>query len=575
MERVFVLDGPDRTVQLDGKSSSIHSTNDAEALLLTESTVADYLQFFMYFLRGDAGGAFALIESADDIEPADQGGRSDTSALKTARGLAHPVRAQGIETETGRWLFETTVAHAEGLFRAVIAVRPNGEVEMLDDTPLASLEGLIVRQPPSLEFDWARAQDAGSNLEAALRDFDESVRLAPNNANPHRNRALALKLLGRHDEALGEFVEAVRLAPGKAIHAQDLVNTFFDLKRVDEAILFADTLTNEVGEAAYRDGLGNRLRGLGRTADALTQYELAAKLDPGNVTYLRHRAYALLDLNRIDEAIALADAFTDRARQAAYRFTLGNRLRTMGRKDEALVQHQAAVKLTPDNVGYRNGMILTLFHLGRVDEAIHEALHGGRRPADDADRGRNYAALGNLLCEFGRKDEALTQFREAVRLAPSIGGYLRDLGGTLFDLDRVTEALALADTFTAGAANQASYRECLGDRLRERGRDIEALAQYQAALKSDRSSWECRLSLADLLLDLGRADDAIALAGELQLTPDQARFRNLLGDMLRRHGRTEQAHTQYEEATKLVSENPMYLRDLAVALLDLHHRRSP
>src|SRR6185503_2968978 len=140
-------------------------------------------------------------------------------------------------------------------------------------------------------------------------------------------------------------------------------------------------------------------------------------------------------LDRVDEAVALADTVTDTVGQEAYRDYLGDRLRALGRKAEALAQYRAAVELAPDNSAYRRSLVLTLFHLGRVDEGVRDALRGVDMRTNPADKAGDRDDLGDLLREFGRKEEALAQYEAAVKLAPDNSTYLRDLANALLDLE--------------------------------------------------------------------------------------------------------------------------------------------
>lgn len=157
-ERVFVLDGPLGTSWLDGGSGPIHEANDGESLELSDTNVLDYVRFFFYFLRADAD-AFVLIESSDEITEATDGDDSistdgdDPAApgldLDTARGIARALSAGGLD-DTGRWLVDVTVAHDGILFSSSVAVATGGEIEMTDDEPIGSLNGLRVPRAPSL-----------------------------------------------------------------------------------------------------------------------------------------------------------------------------------------------------------------------------------------------------------------------------------------------------------------------------------------------------------------------------------------------------------------------------------------
>ena len=164
-EIAFVLDGAGETRWLDGTSLPIHETNQAESLALTDATVMDYLRFFLYFLRSTEG-AFTLIESPAEITAA---GHDDawfeqyrdevdfdvarlSLRLQAARSRVVPPKTRPTD-ETGRWLIDGTVAYGGHLFLATFAVSPNGFVEMVDDNPVETLEGLSAPECPSLELE--------------------------------------------------------------------------------------------------------------------------------------------------------------------------------------------------------------------------------------------------------------------------------------------------------------------------------------------------------------------------------------------------------------------------------------
>ncbi len=157
VERAYVLLGSDGVHWLDGDSTPIHTVNTNESLELSDETVADYLRYFLYFLRSD-GSAFILIESADEIESAaddsvaaaEPGDGADISA-ETARKHARLLEVRQ-QDESGCWQVDATVAYQGGLFSASFSVKPDGEVEMIDDDPLGSLGTLVVPSVPSLNL---------------------------------------------------------------------------------------------------------------------------------------------------------------------------------------------------------------------------------------------------------------------------------------------------------------------------------------------------------------------------------------------------------------------------------------
>ena len=97
LERVFGLLGPAETNWLDGTSSPVHATNEAESLALTEETLHDYIRFFLYFVRADSG-AFALIESESELVLAEGGGRSSADDNGSPASRYARMRQRGSRT---------------------------------------------------------------------------------------------------------------------------------------------------------------------------------------------------------------------------------------------------------------------------------------------------------------------------------------------------------------------------------------------------------------------------------------------------------------------------------------------
>jgi AAA+ superfamily predicted ATPase len=179
-EHVFGLHGPDETYWLDGTSAAIHDTNEAEELELTDDIVHDYVRFFLYFVRGDSG-PFVLIESQGRLALAD-GSESDGDASElqtreaTIRGRITPLTTSSTD-ESGRWIVNGAVAYDNAFFAATLAVAANGEVEMIDDEPVGTLDGLRVPDYLSLEIPAeASAPSSDEVIEEATEGSEDLLR---------------------------------------------------------------------------------------------------------------------------------------------------------------------------------------------------------------------------------------------------------------------------------------------------------------------------------------------------------------------------------------------------------------
>ena len=104
LERVFLLEGVGDVHWLNGESSSIHDANEADDVHLTDVNVADYLKFFLTFLRME-GAAFILVESPDDIsarEASTSEGEDDELTLDDARPYSHS-QCERVTTRAVGW----------------------------------------------------------------------------------------------------------------------------------------------------------------------------------------------------------------------------------------------------------------------------------------------------------------------------------------------------------------------------------------------------------------------------------------------------------------------------------------
>ncbi len=129
--------------------------------------------------------------------------------------------------------------------------------------------------------------------------------------------------------------------------------------------------------------LGNALMSRGRPAEALGEFQIAAKLKPGSSENLCNVGVALAGLGRMDEATA---------------------------------EFNLAVKSNPDNGLAHQNLGMALEQNGRLDEATREyeaaiRLMPGYAPAHNS--------LGVAFAKQNQLDKAIEQFQIAVRLAPN------------------------------------------------------------------------------------------------------------------------------------------------------------
>ena len=145
--------------------------------------------------------------------------------------------------------------------------------------------------------------DAG-DLEGAVADYNEAIRLNPKNVGAWGNRGFAKNKLGRHEEALADFDEAARLEPENALTWNNRSLTKNLLGRYEEAIADCDEAIRLKPEYSHAwNNRGGAKNELGRHEEALADFDEAIRLSPEDSHAWYNRGVAKINLERIEEAI--------------------------------------------------------------------------------------------------------------------------------------------------------------------------------------------------------------------------------------------------------------------------------
>ena len=179
------------------------------------------------------------------------------------------------------------LAEAADLYRQALARNP-------EDGEALHLLGLIEFQR--------------KNAVAALALMDSAVKLNPDNAVCHCNRAVVLRALGRFDDAIASCDRALALKP---VYAEAHVNrgaALFDARRYAEAVASYDgALAIRPDQADAHAGRGHALQALERFDEAVASYDKALGIKPSSADVLVRRGDAQRRLKRFDDAVASYD----------------------------------------------------------------------------------------------------------------------------------------------------------------------------------------------------------------------------------------------------------------------------
>ncbi len=113
--------------------------------------------------------------------------------------------------------------------------------------------------------------------EKAIADFNEAIRLNPNDADTYSNLGAAKSNLGKHKEAIADYSEAIKLNPDL------LKENYNNWSSAAEAIAYLNEtirLKPDNANAYYYRGLENK--NIGRTRAALADFRQALKMCPND-----------------------------------------------------------------------------------------------------------------------------------------------------------------------------------------------------------------------------------------------------------------------------------------------------
>lgn len=327
---------------------------------------------------------------------------------------------------------------------------------------------------------------------------------------------LALVRKQRGDFAGSEelFRDCLRRDPRRAdVHA-NLANLLAKLERRDEA------------ERAYRAALDvdrtfrPALLGLGRLSNRAGKHGTAREAANALIAANARDAEAWAILAAARNAAGLPDAAEAAWRQAleidpdygAAHFNLGVFLADAGRNEEALCEldRAAACGVNPAALGLTRAA--ALMGLNRLEEAEGVVLDAIRR--DPADAG-SHRLLGRLRYMRG-KDDYADELARAAAARPHDTALLRAHARLLRGAGRLSAAATeLRNAIGRGRDEPELLAELAAVHL-EAGQPHDALRRVEAALAGKPGDPALDELLADVLLVLGRADDAMPLIRTLR-----------------------------------------------------------
>ena len=174
--------------------------------------------------------------------------------------------------------------------------------------------------------------------------------ICPDNGVARFNLGSDFLQKGNLDEAVKQFQEAIRLDSTVAFSYNGLGNAYALQEKLDEAMaMFLKATQLNPGLAAAHYNLGNAYLLKGHTEEAIAELKTALRREPDHIKAKNRLADALLQTGKGAEALPYCEAVVKARPQDAHaHFNLGMACLAAKRPDQAAAGFNEAVRLAPD-----------------------------------------------------------------------------------------------------------------------------------------------------------------------------------------------------------------------------------
>jgi Flp pilus assembly protein TadD len=232
------------------------------------------------------------------------------------------------------------------------------------------------------------------DAKKVLAEIDKILELRPESADFMRQRAVLLLQLGRPDDARAQFEKLHEAEPSDALTQMQLGMLYTSAKKYNKAVeMLTAVLTSHPNEGLAWRTRGDAYLNMGQRDKAVSDYDRALRLQPGDATILNNLAWVLAtapekDLRDGERAVTLA---TDACKKTEYKedyilSTLAAAYAEQGDFENAKKWAAKAVELSSKE---HSGEIKKELQSYTDKKPWREALSGDHSAGDKANEGKS------------------------------------------------------------------------------------------------------------------------------------------------------------------------------------------
>jgi tetratricopeptide (TPR) repeat protein len=318
------------------------------------------------------------------------------------------------------------------------------------------------------------AAQARGDLAAAVRGYQEMIRIAPRLGAAYNNLGSLYVRQGNYEKAAEVLERGLKVDPKMTSAAALLGVSLYKLGRYAEARpRLEEAARANPGDPEIELFLANDLTKTGDFEAAVEHFQRVSAKRPGDqhVLYLLARVYmqlgqqALAKMNELDPNSVWTHEIS------------GEIMEGMKNYEGAIVEYQKAIEAAPKQAGAHYKLGDLYWSLSQWDNAA------GQFQAELSNDPRNCMAqwkLGDILVQQSiRPEEALAAIGKALEMCPNLAEARQDRGKVLLQLHRNEEALADLQAAAKETPDQASVHFLLARAYRALGRPRDAQPEMQ------------------------------------------------------------------------------------------------
>lgn len=252
--------------------------------------------------------------------------------------------------------------------------------------------------------------------ETAIADYDEAIRLDPNETRYYSQRASLNEKLERFEAVVADYDTLIRLNPNDAGHYYGRGCAKQRLEQYESAIAdYDEAIRLDPNEACYYSQRASTHAQLKRHAAAFVDYEKAIELKPEETKFYRQRMSLNRKLERFEAVVADYDALIrlnpDDVPLYIERVRIYYKLE---RFEDAAADYSELIRLNPDRADFYKNRAMMNEHVGRYETLVADYSEVIRRSPDDATL---YQKRGLAYEKLGQYEEAKEDYEKAKQLA--------------------------------------------------------------------------------------------------------------------------------------------------------------